>query len=109
VVLHRIHPVVIAPHGDLGATSALTLPARSSELKRGFPEERRAFDTGPVLAMAKSEMKITRKLDGSRPNRRFESITRDLPSSETHRLYVNDVAVTFAAAAMQVGRSEESL
>ena len=109
MVLHRIHPVVIAPHGDLGATYALTLPARSSELKLGFPEERRAFDTGPLLAVTESEMKMTGQLADLPRNRRLESVTRDLPNSETHRLYLDNRSVTISAASMQIGRSEESL
>jgi hypothetical protein len=88
---------------------ALTLPARSCELKHGLPEERTAFDTGPVLAMTKTKMKMTRQLDDLARNRRLESVTRDLPNSETPRLYLDNPLVTISAAAIQVGRSEEPL
>jgi hypothetical protein len=109
VVLHRIQVVVIAPHGDLGTTFALTRPARSCELKHGLPEERTAFDTGPVLAMTESEMKMKRQLDDLARNRRLEGISRDMLSSETPRLYLDNPWMTISAAAMQIGRQEESL
>ena len=109
MVLYRIQVVVIAPHGDLGTTFALTRPARPCELKHGLPEERTAFDTGPVLAMTESEMKMNRQLDDLARNRRLESISRDMLSSETHRLYLDHALVTISAAGMQVGRQEESL
>jgi hypothetical protein len=65
----------------------LTLLRESCELKHGLPEERTAFDAGPVLAMSKTDIKMTRQLDDLARNRRFGSIGRDMLSSETHRLY----------------------
>jgi hypothetical protein len=59
--------------------------------------------------MTKSEMKMARQLDDLARNRRLESISRDMLSSETHRLYLDYALVTISAAAMQIGRQEESL
>jgi hypothetical protein len=87
----------------------LTLLRESCELKHGLPKERTAFDTGPVLAMTKREMKMTRQPDDLVRNRRLESLSRDMLSSETHRLYLDHALVTISAAAMQIGRQEESL
>ncbi len=62
-----------------------------------------------MLAMNRGEMKTTRQPDDLGQKRRLESITRDLPSGETYRLYIDDLAVTFPAAAMKIGWQEESL
>jgi hypothetical protein len=72
-------------------------------------EEKTGFDTGPVLAMTESEMNMTRQLDDLARNRRLESISRDMLSSETHRPYLDSPLVTSSVASMQIGRSEESL
>jgi len=109
VVLHRIYAVVIASHGDLGTSSAWTLRARSCELKHGLLEEQTGFDTGPVLAITESEMNMTRQLDDLVRNRRLESISRNMPSSEAHRLDLDNPLVTISVAPVQIGRSEESL
>jgi hypothetical protein len=87
----------------------LTLLRESCELKHGLPKERTAFDTGPVLAMTESEMKIKRQLDDLARNRRLEGISRDMLSSETPRPYLDNPWMTISAAAMQIGRQEESL
>ena len=52
---------------------------------------------------------MARQLDDLARNRRLESISRDMLSSETHRLYLDYALVTISAAAMQIGRQEESL
>ena len=59
--------------------------------------------------MTKNKMKMTRQLDDLARNRRLESVNRDLPNSETPRLYLDNPLGTISAAAIQGVRSEESL
>jgi hypothetical protein len=93
------------PRGDI----RFDTPARSSELKHGLPEERTGFDTGPVLAMTKSEMKMTPQLDDFAPGTDGSKARPETPSSETHGLYLVQPLVIVSAAAMEIGRLEESL
>jgi len=67
------------------------------------------FDIGPTLAMGPGEMKTTQQLDDLGQNRRLGNITGGLGSSQTHGLYVGDLAVTARTAAMQIGWQGESL
>jgi CheY-like chemotaxis protein len=50
---------------------------------------------------------LHRQLDNLGQNRRLESIARYLQSTETHRLYIYDLAVTARAAAIQIGWPEK--
>jgi hypothetical protein len=102
-----IRAVVIAARGDRRTTYALTLPARSYELKPGLPEESTTFDIGQIFAMSRSAMKTTRQLEDLGQNRRFEGISRDMLSIDS--LYIHDLAATFAAAALKIGAQRESL
>jgi len=72
-----------------------------------LPEESTTFDIGQIFAMNGSAMKTTRQLDDLGQNRRFEGISRDVLSSD--RLYIHDLAATFAAAALKIGGQRESL
>ena len=58
--------------------------------------------------MTTGEMKTTQQLNDLGQNRRLGNITRGLGSSQTHGLYIGDVAVTERTAAMQTGREEET-
>jgi hypothetical protein len=50
------------------------------------------FDIGSVLAMNKTEMKATRHLYNRGQNRWLDSFTRELPSSQTHRLSIGKLS-----------------
>jgi hypothetical protein len=52
-------------------------------------------------------MKTIRQLDNLGQNHRLESIARYQQSSETHMLYIDDLAVTARATAVQIGRQEK--
>ena len=59
--------------------------------------------------MTTGEMKTTQQLDDLGQNRRLGNITGGLGSSQTHGLYVGDLAVTARTAATQIGWQGESL
>jgi hypothetical protein len=62
-----------------------------------------------MLAMNRSEMKMTGQRNGLGRNLENESITRAAWSSETQRLPVDDLAVSCPAAFMKISEQEESL
>jgi len=62
-----------------------------------------------MLAMNRSEMKMTGQLDGLGGNLGHGSITRAAWSSEAQRLPVDDLAVRCPAAFMKISEQEESL
>jgi len=62
-----------------------------------------------MLAMNRSEMKMTGQRNGLGRNLGHESITRAAWSSETQRLPVDDLAVSCPAAFMKISEQEESL
>jgi|HubBroStandDraft_4_1064222.scaffolds.fasta_scaffold61509_2 hypothetical protein len=65
------------------------------------------FDFGPMLAMNPGEMETTQQLNDLGQNRRPDNITGGLGSSQTHGLYIGDLAVTARTARMQTGRQEK--
>ncbi len=67
------------------------------------------FDIGPIRALNRNQMKATPQLRDLDQSLWLDNITRGLWSSQTHRLYIDDPAVTFPAAAMKIGWQEESL
>jgi hypothetical protein len=62
-----------------------------------------------MLAMNRSEMKMTGQLNGLGRNLGHERITRSAWSSETQRLLVDELAVSCPAAFMKISEQEESL
>jgi hypothetical protein len=58
--------------------------------------ESKAFGVGPLLA------KTTRKLHELGQNLRLDNINRDLLSSGAVKHYIDDLTVTFSAAATQI-------
>jgi hypothetical protein len=62
-----------------------------------------------MLAMNRSEMKMTGQLNGLGWNLGHESITRAAWNSETQRLPVDDLVVSCPAAFMKISEQEESL
>jgi hypothetical protein len=65
------------------------------------------FHIGPMLAMNPGGMKTTRQLDDLGQNRRLGNITGGQGSSQTHGLYIGDLAVTARTPDMQTGREEK--
>src|SRR5712671_4246768 len=72
-------------------------------------QERAPFETGPMLALNRSEMKTTRQLNGLARNLGHESMNRPAWSSETQRRPVDDLAVSCAASFVKISEQEESL
>lgn len=62
-----------------------------------------------MLALNPGEMKTTQRIDNPGQDRRIDNITGGLGSSQTHGLYIGDLAVTARAAAVQIGWQGESL
>jgi hypothetical protein len=56
-----------------------------------------------MLAMNRVEMNTTRQLDDPGQNRRLDNITGGQGSSQTHGLYIGELAVAVRAAAMEFG------
>jgi hypothetical protein len=52
-------------------------------------------------------MKTTHRLDGLGQNRWLDGITREVRSSRRDGIYIDDLAMTFPAAATQIGWQEE--
>jgi hypothetical protein len=65
------------------------------------------FDIGPTLAMSPGEMITTQQVDDLGRNRRLDNITSAVGSSQTHGLYIDDLAVSARTAAMQFSWQEK--
>jgi hypothetical protein len=52
-------------------------------------------------------MQTTRQLDGLHRNRGIDNIARDLLSIGKHSQYIDELATTFPASAIEIGWQEE--
>ena len=67
------------------------------------------FDLGPVRAMDRNEMKAATELHDLNQSFWLDNIARRLRGGQTRRPYIDDLAVTFPASAMQISWQGESL
>ncbi len=65
------------------------------------------FDIGPNRAINRNERGATPQLHDLDQSLWLDNITGGLGSSQTHGPYIDDLAVTARAAAMQIGRQEK--
>jgi hypothetical protein len=85
------------------------MPNASCGFNPVWPEKRKAYGIGPVLAINGCEMKTTQRFDGLGQNCRPENITRDVVSNPIRVAHNDELAETLPATAIQIGCQEKPL